>query len=78
MKKCKYLSCVFVALAILLSDVMCATVAFNYCDMQWRILYDGYSAPAGVAFLLVIPYAIGIVICVILAWVFYKRYRKSM
>ena len=27
----KALSCTFAALAILLSDVMCATVAFTYC-----------------------------------------------
>ena len=31
----KALSCTFAALAILLSDVMCAAVAFNYCDMLW-------------------------------------------
>lgn len=29
----KALSCTFAVLAILLSDVMCAVVAFNYCDM---------------------------------------------
>ena len=34
----KALSCTFAALAILLSDVMCATVAFNYCDMLWGCL----------------------------------------
>lgn len=51
----KALSCTFAALAILLSDVMCATVAFNYCDMLWGIRYASYSAPASTAFLLVIP-----------------------
>ena len=53
----KALSCTFAALAILLSDVMCAAVAFNYCDMLWGIRYASYSAPASTAFLLVIPYA---------------------
>lgn len=76
MKKYKYLTYVFVTLAILLSNVMSATVAYNYCDMQWGIRYEGYSAPANVAFLFAVPYAAGIAICVILAWVFYKRYRK--
>ena len=45
----KALSCTFAALAILLSDVMCAAVAFNYCDMLWGIRYASYSAPASTA-----------------------------
>lgn len=73
MKKSGFLSCLFTALAILLSDVMCAAVAYHYCDMQWCGRYGGCSAPASVAFLLVIPYAAGIAVCVILAWYFKKR-----
>ena len=78
MKKYKYLSYVFAALAILLSDIMCAAVACNYCNMQWGIQYKGYSAPANVAFVLAIPYVIGIAVCIVLAWIFYKRNRKNM
>lgn len=78
MKKYKYLSYIFMIFAILLSNVMCATVAYNYCDMQWGIQYCGYSAPARTAFLLIIPYTAGIVICVILALAFYKRSHKIM
>ena len=78
MKKYKYLSYVFMALAILLSNVMCATVAYNYCNMQWKIRYEAYGAPANVAFLFVIPYAAGIAICAILAQLFCKRYHKIM
>jgi len=78
MKKYKYLSYIFMILAILLSNVMCATVAYNYCNMQWGIQYCGYSAPASAAFLLIIPYAVGIAICVILAWVFYKRNQQRI
>ena len=63
----KTLSAVFWILAVLLSDVMCAVVAYNYCDMRWGIKYAGYSAPAETAFLAAIPYVIGIVVCVILA-----------
>lgn len=73
MKKYKYLFLVFTALAILMSDVMCATVAYVYSSMQHG---TGNSAPASVAYVLGIPYAFGIAICAILAWVFYKRYRK--
>lgn len=78
MQKYKYLSYIFMALAILLSNIMCAAVAYNYCNMQWGIRYEGYSAPANVAFLLVIPYAVGIVICVILACFFNIKQKKSI
>ena len=77
MKQYKYLSYIFMALAILLSNVMCATVAYEYCNMRWSIQHAGASAPAGVAFWFIIPYGAGIAICVILAWVFHKRYRKT-
>lgn len=78
MQKYKYLSYIFTALAILLSNVMCAAVAYHYCCMQWGIRYEGYSAPASVAFLLVIPYAAGIVICVVLACFFSKKQKNSI
>ena len=43
MKKLSYL---FIAIAILLSDIMCAVVAFNYRDMICGIEHSCYSAPA--------------------------------
>lgn len=69
----KKLSNLFFILAVLLSDVMCAVVAYNYCNMVWGIRYHGYSAPASTAFLVVFPFAIAIVVCVILALHFQKR-----
>lgn len=63
----KKISNIFVLLAIILSDVMCAVVAYNYCTMEWGIRYAGYSAPAWVAFLYAIPFGIGIIVCVIIA-----------
>ncbi|MBQ9890658.1 MAG: hypothetical protein IJM39_04535 [Firmicutes bacterium] len=69
----KALSTVFWILAVLLSDVMCAVVAYNYCDMLWGIKYAGYSAPAQTAFLVAIPYAVGIIVCVVLAIFFRKK-----
>ena len=68
----KVLSTVFWISAVLLSDVMCAVVAYNYCDILWGIKYAGYSAPAQVAFLRAIPYAVGIIVCVVLA-IFFKK-----
>ena len=78
MKKYKDMACFFAALAFLLSNVMCAVVAYNYCDLQWGGQYAGYSVPSSAAFLYSIPYGIGIIICVILAWIFSKKYRKTM
>lgn len=78
MKKYKRLSYIFHILAILLSDVMCAAVAYSYCDMQWGSRYACYSAPASVAFLLCVPYGFGIIICAALAWFFGQKYRKAL
>lgn len=69
----KTLSMVFGVLAVLLSNIMCAVVAFNYRDMLCGIKHAGYSAPASTAFLLAIPYVIGIMICVVLTIVFKKK-----
>ena len=69
----KKLSTCFWVLAALLSDVMCAVVAYNHCDMVWGIQYASYSAPAWVAFLTAIPFAVGIVVCIALALFFKKK-----
>ena len=64
---------VFGMLAILLSNIMCAVVAFNYRDMLCGIEHAGYSAPASTAFLYAIPFVVGIVVCAILAIKFRKK-----
>ena len=69
----KKLSVCFWGLVALLSDIMCAVVAWNYCSMLWGIKYAGYSAPASTAFLLAIPFVIGIAICIALALFFKKK-----
>ena len=69
----KTISNLFLILAVLLSDVMCAVVAYNYCDMMWGIKYAGYSALVSTAFLVAIPFAIAIVVCVVIALYFKKR-----
>lgn len=69
----KKLSIIFCLLAVLLSDIMCAVVAYNYRDILCSIEHAGYSAPASTAFLLAIPYLIGIVICIVLAITFMKK-----
>ena len=67
MKKLCYF---FMVAAIILSHIMCFVVAWNYRDMLCGIAHNGYSAPAEVAFLTAIPYAVGIMICGILAYIF--------
>ena len=69
----KKLYIIFGVLAVLLSDIMCAVVAYNYCDMLWGGQYAGYSAPAGTAFVYAIPFVIGIIVCVVLAIVFRRK-----
>ncbi|MDC7288299.1 hypothetical protein NXH76_10825 [Blautia schinkii] len=71
----KMISNVFGILAILLSDIMCAVVAYNYCDLTWGGKYAGYSTPASTAFILVIPYLIGIIVCVAL-FIFFRNKRR--
>lgn len=72
----KKLSILFIIFAVLLSDAMCAVVAYNYCTFLWVGQYAGYSAPASTAFLFAIPFAIGILICLVLALFFRKKARK--
>ena len=70
MRKQSYL---FAALAILLSNVMCVIVTYRWRDMLCGIEHGGYSAPASVSLLYALPFAIGIIICVILSVYFYRN-----
>lgn len=72
-KRMKKLSYLFIAIAILLSDIMCFVVAYNYRDMLCGIEHAGYSAPANVAFLSAIPFGIGIIICAVVAYTLHKK-----
>ena len=74
MKKLSYL---FVTLAVLLSNIMCAVVAYNYRGMLCGIKHMGYSAPAYVAFIYAIPFLAGIIVCVILTILFYKKSKNK-
>lgn len=72
MKKYKRLFVTFTALGVLLSDAMCAFVAYNYCEMK----NAAYSAPARTAFIFAVPFLLAIAICAAAACVFYKKYNK--
>ena len=60
-------------LICLVAIIAGAVIAYNYCDMMWGIKYAGYSAPVSTAFLVAIPFAIAIVVCVVIALYFKKR-----
>lgn len=64
---------IFTTLAILLSNVMCFVVAYLYRGVQCDIAHAGFSAPAGIAFFYAIPFLGGILVCVILAFLFWKK-----
>ena len=74
-KRMKKLSYLFIAIAILLSDIMCFVVAYNYRDMLCGIEHAAYSAPANVAFLSAIPFGIGNIICAVVAYTLHKKAR---
>ena len=76
MKKFKVLRNTFTTLALVLSHWTCIVVAFNYANMLCMIEHDGFSAPASTAFVIAIPYYIGIAICVVLALAFNNIARK--
>lgn len=71
------LSILFICLSILLSDVMCAHIAYLYCDMIWGMKLAVYSASASVVFLLAIPYSGIIFTFVIAAYVCMRKSRKK-
>lgn len=67
--KLLYRFCLLIAL--ILSHIMCAVVAYNYCNMEWHIKVGGMSAPVEIAYLYSIPFLIGIVLYLI--GVFYLK-----
>lgn len=73
----KKLSVLFGVLAVVLSHAMCIVVTWCYRDMICGVMHAGYSAPSEVAFFFVIPFAIPILICVVLSIIFYRKARRG-
>ncbi len=72
----KKLSILFALLAILLSDVMCAVVFYSYAELVWCAEYGATSAPPSIAFLLSIPFLLGIAALALLSVFFRKKHRE--
>lgn len=64
------LSVIFAVLGVLLFGAMCAVTAYNYAALERCVMC---SAPASAAFLLAIPFALGIIVCAVLAFVLRRR-----
>ena len=77
MKRNKVLSVIFGVITVLLLCVMCATVAFNYAQMICAMNHCGASAPPSVAFLIAIPFLVGIAISAVLWAVFHKKSQRN-
>ena len=71
----KHLSTMFAIIALILSHIMCAVVAYNYCALQWGGRYEAWSFPAWSAFMLAIPYSLAIACCILLAVVFKRKHH---
>ena len=69
----KKLCTLFTILAVLLSEIMCAVVAYSYRGMLCGIAHQGFSAPATVAFLYAIPFIAAIALCAGLAIHFCRK-----
>ena len=61
------------ALALVLSHAMLAVVAVRYTHIYLDGLWKSTSLPATAAWSLALPFAAGIVVCLLLAWFFRKR-----
>lgn len=73
MKNRPRLSQLFLALALLLSHTMCAVVAADYTELVYCGRYGFCSAPPSTAFLFVVPFLLGILVCLGLAYAFRRR-----
>ena len=68
---------ILILTALVLSHVACAVVAYHYCAMLCDIAHNGASAPASVAFLLLIPFLLAIFALLIAARICYKNSKKG-
>lgn len=73
----KRLSRFFYIIALISSYMMACVVSYNYGVMEMGIRYCGYSASASVSFFVGIPFAIAIIICLILGYIAGRKDKKE-
>ncbi len=68
---------VFLALAVLISDVGCAVVAYQYSALVQCSRFGYCSAPPSVALWYAVPFALGIGLCILAAGLLGRSSRKG-
>ena len=61
---------------LLLSHTMCAVVSYEYASLQCAVKHALTSAPASLAFLLAIPFAVAILIFAVAAFFCHRKLKK--
>ena len=57
------------ALILILSNAMCAFIAYTYASLSYSAVYEGASAPASLAFLWAIPFLFVIALCIMIIFI---------
>ncbi len=73
MKQAKIIAIVFGVITEVLLCAMCSIVSYSYRNLICAMEHVGGSAPPSVAFLLAIPFGIGIAVSAVLCWIFYRK-----
>lgn len=73
----KILSKVFLAVAILQGNAMCAVVAYFYRDMECGRAHMGYTSPVSVAFVYALPFLLEIAFFLFLSYVMNVKDREE-
>lgn len=76
MSKLKRISNLFFTLSSMLFGAMIASVTHSYFSNLHAIEYHHTSAPAEIAFLLIIPYAIAIAVCLVIGCFVRKKEQR--
>ncbi|MBE5818605.1 MAG: hypothetical protein E7312_06065 [Clostridiales bacterium] len=76
MSKLKRISNLFFTLSSMLFGAMIASVTHSYFSNLHAIEYHYTSAPAEIAFLLIIPYAVAIALCLGIGYVLRRKASK--
>ena len=75
--RAKHFSVLFAILTLLLLCIGSATVAYNYSQMQYAILYEGASAPASISFLCAIPFLLAAAVTLFFTFIFYRKRKQK-
>ena len=65
------------AATVFLFGAMCANVGYAYANAVCAMKHHHTSAPPSIAFLLLIPYLLGIAILSTVCYVLYKKYKRA-